>query len=404
MKRRILFVDDEPKVLSGLRRMLYEQASVWEMVFATTVGEAMEVMSRTPFEVVVLDISMPEKNGFELLKEIKANPHTRNTEVVVLTGLQDERLKQKALDLGANDLLNKPVLREDLIARLNSVLRIRTYQDELRAQNAALEQELIQSQKMEVVGMLAAGVVHDLKNILMVIRGHSELAVERLDDDAPVLNNLKNIRTAVLHAQEVVREILGLTKRTKMKLESCRLDTLVSEVLALLRATISKEIQIEWNGEGDSQQIQADRTQMYQLLMNLCLNAVQAMESGGILRISLSRTKLNGDFPQLDPELLEGTYVKLEVSDTGEGMDEVTLKHMFDPLFTTRASQEGTGVGLSVVQRIVRNHGGLLKVESQPGQGTTFMIFLPATEAGKAPKIPRREVSTTGFVAPGSSV
>ena len=130
-KRAILFVDDEPKVLRGVRRMLRDQVQAWDMAFVSSASEAMERLALKRHDVAVLDVKMPDRDGLELLAEIKAEPRTRDVEVIMLTGLQDQNLKRRALDLGAADLLNKPVLKEDLVARLNSALRAKSYRDEL---------------------------------------------------------------------------------------------------------------------------------------------------------------------------------------------------------------------------------------------------------------------------------
>jgi len=152
VKKRVLFVDDEPNVLSGLRRMLRDKAGEWEMAFAANADEADRLLAERPFDAAVLDVMMPGRSGLELLAEMKASPATRDVEVVILTGLQDRALKRRALDLGAADLLNKPVEKEDIIARLNSVLAMKSFREELQAKNAALEEELVRSQKMELVG------------------------------------------------------------------------------------------------------------------------------------------------------------------------------------------------------------------------------------------------------------
>jgi signal transduction histidine kinase len=380
MKKRILFVDDEPWVLNGLRRMLKEQAEAWDMNFTASAKQAAKLLAEADYDVLVLDIKMPDKNGLDLLSELKSDPRTRDTEVVVLTALNEHGLKRKALDLGATDLLNKPVHKEDLTARLNSVLRTKSYRDELKAHNAALEQQLIRSQKMEIIGALAAGVAHDLNNILTAINGYSEMATLNLPPGSPIREDLAQIKVAGARATRMVQQLLKLSRPTEALRTMCDLGAVIDEVLDLLRGSISKGITIQWEGPQCSRLVQADPTQMYQVIMNLCINALQAMKPGGVLTISLCECQ-----PSADSESpgQESPCVKLQISDTGHGMDAATLDHIFEPGFTTKASEGGTGLGLFVVQRIIRTHGGRITVESKPGEGTTFCVYLPCEDDDK---------------------
>jgi signal transduction histidine kinase len=380
MKRRILFVDDEPKVLQGLQRTLRDQTDEWDMTFATSAAEATERLAQKRYDAALLDIKMPGKNGLELLAEIKADARTRDMEVVMLTGLRDQSLKHRALDLGAADLLNKPVLKEDLVARLSNALRMKSYHEKLQAQNSVLEQQVIQSQKMEVVGALAAGMAHDLNNILTLIVGYSHITAFLLPDDSKAREKLKQITRAGDRAGKIVQQILRFGKQTEAPRARCNLGPVVDECLELLRPSLPKGVDIKWEGSETDALIQADATEMYQVLMNLCINAGHAMKHGGVLGISLIDTELDADSIPLDhEEIHSGPYLRLEVSDTGDGMDPATAKHIFEPLFTTKGSQGGTGLGLSVVQRIVKNHGGLVTVESSRGEGTSFFVYLPCS-------------------------
>lgn len=378
MKRRILFVDDEPRVLAGLRRLLYHQNKLWDMVFAKSAAEAANLLARDTFDVVVLDINMPGRNGFELLVEIKANPRTRDTEVIVLTGLQDHSLKHEALELGANDLLSKPVQREELITRLNSALRMKSYQDELRAQNTLLEQQLIRSQKMEVVGMLAAGVMHNLNNIFTVIMGYSDRASRYLGDDSPTLEDLKVIMSAADHAQKIARQILRFAEGAKAPREMCSLGDILDEVLELLKISVPKGVHIELTRAGPPPQIQADPTQIYQLLMNLCINATKTMKENDRLKISLSVRELNRDWISTVGDTSPGKYAKVEVIATVGGREQTTEEHIFDPASAAGESQKEIDIDLLVAHRIARDHCGLMTVRGTAGEEAAFGVYFPA--------------------------
>ncbi|MCK5119806.1 MAG: response regulator [Candidatus Latescibacteria bacterium] len=378
MKRQILFVDDEPKVLQGLQRLLRDQTDEWDMTFASSAAEATEQLAQNDYDVALLDVNMPGKNGLELLTGIKADARTRDMEVVMLTGLRDQSLKSQALDLGAADLLNKPVLKEDLVARLNNALRMKSYHEKLHDQNVVLEQQVIRSQKMELVGVLAAGMAHDLNNILALIVGYSEITAFLLPDDSKAREKLKQITRAGDRAGKIVQQILRFGKQTEAPCARCNLGPVIEECLELLRPALPKGVAVKWEGPETDRLVQADATEMYQVLMNLCINAGHAMKHGGVLRISLIETELDADsIPPDHEEIRPGSFLRLEVSDTGDGMDPTTAEHLFEPLFTTKGSQGGTGLGLSVVQRIVKNHGGLVTVESSRGEGTSFFVYLP---------------------------
>jgi len=377
MKRRILFVDDEPNVLSGLRRLLHDQRDVWDMSFASSADEALRMIAERPPDVIVTDVNMPGKSGLELLAELKGAPPTQEIGVAVLTGLKEKDLKRRALELGATDLLDKPVHKDDLIARLNNMLRMKSYREELQAKNAALEKELARSQKMELVGVLASGVVHDVNNILTIIMGYSELAMHHLDDQPSVRRDIEWIATATERAGSVLQQILTLSAGREASRQLMELGAVIDVSLQLLKPSMPSGVEVQWDGPQTDLLIRADSTQMYQLIMNLCLNASQAMSAGGVLKIDLTKTDLEPDSLPSVQQVRPGTYLKLDVSDTGEGMDQIVLDRLFDPLFTTKSLRGGTGLGLFVVQKIAKDHGGLITVQSTPGKGASFFVYLP---------------------------
>jgi len=400
MKKRILFVDDEPNVLNGLRRLLHDQKDVWDMEFAGSADEALELVARKLPDAIVTDVNMPGKSGLELLAELKGADATREIEVAMLTGLKEQNLKRRALELGATDLLNKPVHKDDLVARLNSMLRLKCCGETLHAQAEALKEQLIRSQKMEVLGVLGAGVAHDLNNILMLIMGHSELAARELAARectvgvSPTMESIKKVKNACEHAANIVQQLLRFTRESDGHRDLCELGGAIYESLELLRPSIPKGIKVVWDGAGSDagsdassddgckHWVEADSTQIYQVLMNVCLNACQAMGDEGELKIELCQTEIRPVELPSGVNVSPGEYVKLSVSDTGGGMNEGVLERVFEPLFTTK-EERGTGLGLSVVQWIVKDHGGFIRIESLWGVGTRFSVYLPCA-AGRS--------------------
>lgn len=247
-------------------------------------------------------------------------------------------------------------------------------QDQLRR----LEEQLRQSQKMEAVGTLAGGVAHDFNNILQGIRGYAQLIGMGVGLNEPMRGHVENIEAAVRRASDLVQQLLTFSRRVTPGLKPVNLNQSVGQVVGLLERTLPKMITMVTDLEEALSPIYADPTQIEQVLLNLGSNAGDAMPEGGRLLMQTLNRALDQDFCREHPEAAPGDYVLLKVADTGHGMDCGTLAHIFEPFFTTKELGKGTGLGLSIVYGIVRNHGGFILVESQPGGGTTFSVYLPA--------------------------
>lgn len=239
-----------------------------------------------------------------------------------------------------------------------------------------LESQLVQSQKMEAIGTLAGGIVHDFNNILSAVFGYLDLALMELPEKTAAAESLNRVMEAAQRARELVRQILSFSRRQEPGWKAVNLKSVFDEALALIRASLPSSIEIRYQcGEGDLW-VLADSTQMHQVVMNLCTNAHHAMGTiGGILSVTLSRVALQSSDACWD--LAPGGYVKISVSDTGCGMDRNEVKRIFDPYYTTKSKDMGTGLGLAVVQRIIKDHHGMVRVSSEPGRGTCFELLLP---------------------------
>jgi CheY-like chemotaxis protein len=234
---------------------------------------------------------------------------------------------------------------------------------------------------MEAIGTLAGGIAHDFNNILTPIIVQSELAQLTIAKDHPAQSSLEEVLKAGHRARDLVRQILAFSRRSEQQRMPIDMVPIVKEGIKLLRSSIPKTIAFQQNIKADSATIEGDPTQIHQILMNLCANAAHAMrESGGVLNISLENVDIDHEAGTEHMDLGAGPYVRLAVSDTGQGMDRFTLSRAFDPFFTTKGRSEGTGMGLAVVHGIVKSYGGTIRTESVIGRGTTFEIFLPRTE------------------------
>ena len=243
-----------------------------------------------------------------------------------------------------------------------------------------LEMQLRQAQKMEAIGTLAGGIAHDFNNILAAIDGFSELALDDAPEDSLLYENIKEIRIATKRATDLVKQILTFARQTDVEKRPVKFSIILKETLKLLRSTIPANIDIrdETHSQGI---ILADPTQLHQIIVNLCTNASHAMRpKSGILTVRLNETILRPGTDSHIPGLMPGRFFMLSITDTGHGMTRDILDRIFDPYFTTKDQGDGTGMGLSVVQGIVHSMNGAVTVESTPGKGTTFRVYLPVME------------------------
>jgi PAS domain S-box-containing protein len=260
-----------------------------------------------------------------------------------------------------------------------------------RAQEALRESEeqLRQSQRMEAVGQLAGGVAHDFNNLLTVITGYSELALNSLNAEDPLRSNIEDIKKAGDQATSLTRQLLAFSRRQVLQPKILSLNFVISELEKMLRRLVGEHIDLQTELKLDLDHVSADPGQIEQTIMNLVVNARDAMPQGGTLTIETANVYLDEEFASQHVGVRPGSYAMLAVSDTGVGIEEETLKRIFEPFFTTKELGKGTGLGLSMVHGIVKQSGGHIWVHSELGRGTTFEIHLPTVDAG-APEFKRK--------------
>ncbi|WP_419663056.1 two component system sensor histidine kinase, hybrid [Desulfosarcina variabilis str. Montpellier] len=258
------------------------------------------------------------------------------------------------------------------------------------AEKEGLEKQMHQAQKLESIGRLAGGVAHDLNNMLSPIIGYGELLMEDLKDDLQKHERLQQIVQAGYRARDLVGHLLAFSRRQTLAYARLNLNQALERFEKLLRRTIREDIELIITPADNIQTINGDVGQIEQVIMNLCVNAQDAMPDGGKLTIETANVELDGSYRTEHPSVQEGRYVMLAVSDTGVGMDADTQSQIFEPFFSTKGEQ-GTGLGLATVYGIVKQHGGNIWVYSEPGEGTTFKVYLPVAQGLPDEKIVRQK-------------
>ncbi|MCA9426754.1 MAG: PAS domain-containing protein, partial [Candidatus Omnitrophica bacterium] len=257
-----------------------------------------------------------------------------------------------------------------------------------------LEEQLRQSQKMEAVGQLAGGVAHDFNNILQAIRGHTDLALQDVPIDSSIREDLEEISEASDRATGLVRQLLAFGRRDNLALGECNLNEAAENLMKMVRRLIGEHIDLVFNPGAEISTIQADRGQIEQIILNLSVNARDAMPEGGTLTIETETRHFDSGFKRENPMAREGTFVALHVKDTGSGIPREILDRIFEPFFTTKEVGKGTGLGLATVYAAVKNHDGFILLDSNRDSGTHFMICFPAAVATASSETSIRKITT----------
>jgi PAS domain S-box-containing protein len=485
---RILFVDDDVVNRRALSWAFRDAG--FQVQEAATGREALDLVQGRP-DLVVLDVSLPDVNGFEVCRRIKEDPATQSVTVLHLSGVfVGSGDRSQGLESGADGYLTKPIEPRELLATVRALLRVREAEEAALAaaqqwrttfdaigdavcvldaagtvlrcnramsallglpfaglvgrpyvqvvqeglglaepppltlprtareretrevllgarwfevtahpvvgaqgavtgsvqvladitQRKELEEQLRQGQKMEAVGRLAGGVAHDFNNLLTAILGNAALLLDRLPPQETEHELAATIERAAWRAAELTRQLLGFSRQTLLWLQPLNLNDPITEVVGILRRTIDPRIALDVRCAPDLWLVQADPGQMSQVLMNLCLNARDAMPEGGRLTLATRNQAVEDGYARDHLEARPGPFVCLSVTDTGHGIPPDLLPRIFEPFFTTKEPGKGTGLGLAMVFGIVKQHRGWVECHSEPGRGTRFDIYLPRLE------------------------
>jgi len=260
-----------------------------------------------------------------------------------------------------------------------------------------LEKEFRQAQKIQAIGTLAGGIAHDFNNIIAGIIGFAEMALEDVAVENPTHRRLELILKGAYRGRDLVKQILAFSRKGEHTKKPVSMNHIFNDALPLIRASLPSTIEIRKNILTKDDIVFADQTLIHQVILNLCANAAHAMtDKGGILEIILANENISPDDHHFNHGLKPGNYVRLTISDTGYGMEPEVLEKIFDPFFTTKPTGEGTGLGLSVVHGIVKDHDGGIRAYSEPGKGSSFNIFIPQIESDSAAAVKHTENARGG--------
>ena len=501
---KVLLIEDNPGDARLIRELLSDaNMASFQVEVAKKLSDGLEALSARRFDVILLDLSLPDSSGLNTL--VKVHSQAQKVAIIVLTGLSDEALAVEAVRKGAQDYLVKGQIDENLLSRAilyaierkqveealkeseekyrtileniedayyevdiagnftffnDSLCKIsgytkdeligmnnRQYMDQENAKkvyrafnkvyntgkpekgfdykfirkdgnkghaNASislmkdaegqrigfrgiiwditerkqteeekkkLQAQLQQAQKMEAIGTLAGGIAHDFNNILSLIIGYTELALDDVPEESPARDNINEAYKAGKRARDLVKQILTFSRQSESERKPVKIHLIVTETLKLIRSSLPTTIEIRESITTTGMAL-ADPMQIEQVIMNLAANAYHAMrEKGGLLEVSLADMEFDADFSYRQLDVHPGPYLRLTVRDTGHGIEKRNINRIFEPYYTTKEKSGGTGMGLAIVHGIVKGHGGVITVESEPGNGTKFHVFLPRVES-----------------------
>ncbi len=367
---RILHLEDNPRDARLVQSTLEAAGIQCTTLCVHGHDDFVAALKQGGIDLILCDYALPDFDGMSALKIAQANWPA--IPLVFVSGTLGEEQAIESLKRGATDY----VLKERL-SRLAPAVNRAMREVEERAERQRIEARFIEAQKMEVIGQLAGGVAHDFNNLLAVIMGYSDLTIEKFGGNEEIGSNLETIRSTAERAAGLTRQLLIFSRKQTVQPSVLDLNVVVQELQIMLRRLIDENIELTFTPGKEVGRIRADSGYVGQVLMNLVVNARDAMRNGGMITVATSNATLDENYVRAHTGAIPGDYVMLSVSDTGTGMTDEVKAHVFEAFFTTKPKGKGTGLGLATCQTIVQQSGGHIGVYSEVGKGTTFKVYFP---------------------------
>ncbi len=385
---RILHLEDNPIDVDLVREALAAGDIVCEAVCVEARSDFVDAVERGGFDLILADYHLPAFDGISALAIAKEK--CPEIPVIFVTESLGEEVAIETLKKGATDYVQKRHL-----GRLVPAVRRAMEEVAAQTQSKRLEDQLRHAQRMESVGTLG-GIAHDFNNLLTAIIGNAQLALPRIRPEDPLYDRLIEIEKTGKRAAELTRQLLIFSRREKLTTRAINLNDTISQFAKMLQRLIGEDVELRIRVAADLYTVFADPGQIEQVLMNLAVNARDAMPEGGDILIETQNATIDETHCRTHPYARPGKYVQISVTDTGAGMDTDIQQHIFEPFFTTKEVRKGTGLGLGVAYGIIKQHKGMIEVYSEVGYGTEFKIYLPAQEIPVEEKVPETQPRVVG--------
>ena len=384
---KILLIEDNRADARLIQEMLNENMelssneTIFRLTSAETLSEGMKELVNE-FNVILLDLSLPDSKGLQTFTKI--HKKIPQIPIIVLSGLDDRKIAKQAVHDGAQDYLVKGHVDNHLLGR---AIYYAMERKQAEIENADIQRQLFEAQKMEAIGILAGGVAHDFNNLMTAIQGFTDVLMMKTDESQPAYKALKQIRMAASNASDLTRQMLFFSRKQTMTFTNLNINRVIENLLKMLHRATGEDIDISLFLDPNAWMIHADRGTVEQVIMNLAINAKEAMPEGGRFTIKTKNETLDRNFCKQYAESRPGRYVRISIADTGIGMDKKIQEHIFEPFYSTKGLHRGGGLGLSVVYGIVQQHKGWLHVESTPSKGSVFHLYFPSVDAPDPQKV-----------------
>lgn len=370
---RILVIDDSPFDRELIIRKLRDEFSDADYVEISQQADFDQAIAQKDIDAVLVDYFLKWTNGLNILKKLRVR--FPDLPIVMVTDTGNEEIAAEGMKAGLSDYVLKRHLQ-----RLPYTLQESLHKVILQKEHRELEEQVRQAQKMESLGLLVSGITHEFNNLLTGITGYAQLGLSRVKQGDPLHRPLTRICETVQRATAITNQLLAFSRQQTLDPHQINLNEVITHLLDFLSKMILGNIEIEFIPEQNAKEIMGDTVQIEQVLMNLCINASDAMPDGGKILLRTQNIQVNKKDAESLVGIQPGWFVQLSVADRGMGMDEQTQARVFEPFFTTKEPGKGTGLGLPVVHGIIAQHHGFITIESQKGRGTTFNLSFPVAD------------------------